>query len=110
MTDKQRLQYILDNTQTDNIESVFKNFLFTYADELSIITLNNLRAEIQKVLDDKIEEIAKIKYIANERATWIKMYLEGRMWLDEETAKKNVQPQIDNCQVIIDACNSRGDW
>lgn len=110
MTDKQRLQYILDNTQTDSIESVFKNFLFTYAEELSIVTLNNLRAEIQKVLDDKIEETAKIKYIANERASWIKMYLEGRMWLDEETAKKNVQPQIDNCQVIIDACTSKGDW
>jgi hypothetical protein len=28
------------------------------------------------------------------------------MWLTEEAAKANVQPQINNAQAILDACNN----
>ena len=110
MTDKQKLQYILDHTQLNNIESIMDIFLLSYFDDLSLDTINSLREKVQKTFDNKLTDLLRLQRVAKERATWIKSYLEGRMWPDEESAKKNLQPQIDNCQVIIDACNPKGEW
>ena len=110
MTDKQRLQYILDNTHQDNIEAIMEHFLFNYGSKLSIDTVNELRKQIQDILDFKIEECRRLQFVARERAGYIKYYLEGKMWPTEELAKEYLQPQIDNCQAIIDACNKKEFW
>jgi hypothetical protein len=75
-----------------------------FEDELSIYTVNELRKKICYVLDHKIEKSSQALFVANERAGYLKRYLEGKMWPNEEIAKEYLGPQIDNAQAIIDAC------
>ena len=110
MTDKQRLQYIIDNTPQDDIESIMEHFLFNYAYKMPIDTVNGLYKQIRDVLDTKIEDCRKLQFVARERARYLKSYLDGSMWKDEELAKKYLQPQIENAQAILDACELNGDW
>ena len=55
MTDKERLQLILDNTQVDHIEVILSLFLNRFEDDLSIDTINGLHNEICFILDKKIK-------------------------------------------------------
>lgn len=107
MTDKENLQYILNTCGDNFIDSIFHHYLIMFGDKLSLATIDELRKQINKVFDKKVEQLNHANYIATERATYIKTYLEGKMWKDEESAKANLQPQIDNAQAIIDACGRR---
>lgn len=104
MTDKEKLQYILDTNEDVSIESIFHHFLMVYGHDLSITSINQLRKEAQLMLDIKIDNMNHANYIAWERANYIKSYLEGKMWNSEEAARANLEPQIANAQAIIDAC------
>lgn len=106
MTDKERIQFVLDNCSSQSIEGIFQCFLDNFKDDLPIRTINELHKQIGYCLERKINKLDHARFIANERATYLKMYLEGKMWKDEENAKKNLQPQIKNAQAIIDACKS----
>lgn len=103
MTDREKIQFILDNSSYQSIEEIFQCFLNTFGNDLSIKTVNELHKQINNCLERKIYSFDRAKSIAIERATYLKIYLEGKMWKDEESAKKNVQPQIENAQAIIDA-------
>lgn len=105
MTDKERLQLVLDNCSSDCIEGIFRCFLDNFEDNLSIRAINELRKQICFALDHKIEKLNQARLVANERATYLKSYLDGSMWKDEKSAKENLQPQIENAQAIIDACS-----
>ena len=104
MTDKERLQLVLDNCRSQSIEEIFQCFLDSFKNDLSIRTINELHKQIGYCLERKINKLDNARFIANERATFLKTYLEGNMWEDEESAKKNLQPQIKNAQIIIDVC------
>ena len=104
MTDKERLQFVLDNCPSVNIEAIFQCFLDNFDRVLSIRTINELHKQIGYCLDRKIDKLDQARFVANERATYLRRYLDGSMWKDEETAKKYVQPQIENAQAIIDMC------
>ena len=58
-------------------------------------------------LNNKVYNLEMVKSISKERAFYLKTYLEGNMWKDEESARKNLQPQIDNAKAIIDACKRK---
>lgn len=106
MTDRERLQFVIDNCRSQSIEGIFQCFLDNFENDLSIRTINELHKQIGHCLDHKIDKLDRVRFVANERATYLKTYLEGKMWKDEESAKKNLQPQIENAQAIIDACKS----
>ena len=104
MTDKERLQFILDNCKIQNIEEILQCFMSTFEDDLPITTINELHTQTGHFLTRKVEKFEVLKRIAYERASYLKSYLDGTMWGDEELAKRNVQPQINNAQAIICAC------
>ena len=107
MTTREMLEYILNICDSDNVETIFRLFLDRFENNLSINTINELRKQICNTLDNKIEALDQARFVAKERAGYIKLYLEGKLWKDEESAKANLQPQIDNAQDIIDACGRR---
>lgn len=102
-TDREKLQFILDSYSYQSIEDICQCFLNIFGNDLSIRTVSELHKQINNCLERKIDGLDRAKSIAIERATYLKIYLEGKMWKDEESAKKNVQPQIENAQAIIDA-------
>ena len=70
-------------------------------------TINKMYGQLCELRDWKIDELVSLKYVAEERAGYIKKYLEGKMWPTEELAREYLQPQIDNAQAIIDACGGK---
>lgn len=110
MTDRERLLGILEAvTSLGSLESILKHYLCVYLDDISTIELAKINSLINEAITCKAEDLETIKYIANERAGWIKSYLEGKTWKTEEDAKRNVKPQIRNAQAIINACNGEID-
>lgn len=107
MTDKERMQHILDTCDSASIEGIFYHYLLTYVDELPITTIKELHNQTNNVLEAKIEDMNRANYIAYERATYLKSYLDGSMWRTEEDAFRNLPRQIDNAQAIINACGRR---
>lgn len=105
MTDREKLLRLLDGFQVDSIDAILNCFLNVYGDELSIKTIRDMAKTLNNSLGNRVDELERLRFIANERAGYIKKYLEGKMWPDEETAKFYLQPQIDNAQAILDACN-----
>ena len=105
MTDKERLQYILNNTQSEDIESILNFFLAAYEHKMSLGTINELHNLITSSLSRKVGKASQALFVANERAYYLKRYLDGSMWKDEKITRKNLQPQIENAQAIIDECN-----
>lgn len=105
MTDRERLLGLINgDPRIESIEAIFNYFFDVYADKISIRTMHNLMNSINAHLGRKVDNLERARFIANERARYIKQYLEGKMWPSEELAKQHLQPQIDNAQAIIDAC------
>ena len=104
MTDKEKLLKLLQSCKANSIEAILTYFFDAYGDDITAIRMYHLIDELQNYLGRKILNLERVRYVANERATYLKSYLSGDMWLTEEAAKANIQPQIDNAQAILDAC------
>lgn len=98
--------------------SIFKDYDINSSFEeviVSYILENNKDFPASRLLDfintinqtcicKKVDELETIKAIAHERAIYLEAYLSGEMWKDEESARKNLQPQINNARRIIEVC------
>lgn len=105
MTDREKLLLILDTYKhTDSIGGILNCFLSVYGDDISVRTIYSLAKDLNGYLGYRIDGLESARFVANERAGYIKKYLEGKMWATEELARQYLQPQIDNAQAIIDAC------
>jgi hypothetical protein len=104
MTDREQLLNVLNITQSKSIEDILTHYFYLYEGTISARRMYSLIQEMNKHLEYKIQKLDEARFVGAERAAWIKKYLEGKMWPDEETAKFYLQPQIDNAQAIIDAC------
>ena len=108
MTDRDKLLGFLNgDNRLNSIEDILKRYLYMCYDDVSASQLSEMMADINNALREKVRDLNRTKSIANERARYLKAYLSGKLWLTEEAAKENVQPQIDNAQAIIDACNNK---
>ena len=96
---------LINNCGIDTIDGLLIAYLNTYRKDFSTTRLFKLIEDLNSYLGYRIGCLETVKYIANERATYLKNYLSGDMWLTEEEVKENIQPQIDIAQAIIDACN-----
>lgn len=105
MTDIQKIKEILKSNQPKNFEDFVGAYLNVYCEDFSADRLFELIERLNSVfLKGKIRQYEKVKSIAYERATYLKCYLDGNMYSDEQTAKANVEVQRNNAQAIIDIC------
>lgn len=58
-------------------------------------------------LRPRILKDGQAKFVANERAGYLKRYLEGKMYASKEVAEQYVDCQIENADAIIQACKSK---
>lgn len=103
MTDREKFEEVLKSCSSENIFTLFQYFLDMYEEELSFYTIRALHKMINNSLEHRLEQTNRALSVANERAEYLKKYLDGSMWKDEELARLYVQPQIENAQTIIDA-------
>ena len=110
MSDKEKMMNVLNYHTGDNtsIEDIIIMYLAYNEKDFSSVRLTNLIDILNKeFLYPRLENLENLKRIAKERALYLKTYLSGEMWADEESARRNLQPQINNAQAIMDACNSK---
>lgn len=107
-TDKEKLLEILNLFEPPydkhSLEYILDAYIEHFAEDFSALRLHGMITELEDYLRIKLEKLDKARFVANERATYLKKYLDGSMWKDEKLAKEYVQPQIENAQAIIDAC------
>lgn len=104
MTDREKLLHLLNTYKMDSMKAILNCYFSTYYNDYSAEQIHGFIKDLNIYLGYKVEELDKARFVAYERATYLKSYLSGNMWSTEEAAKENVQPQIDNAQSIIDAC------
>jgi hypothetical protein len=105
MTDIQKIKEILKSNQPKCFEDFVCAYLNIYYDDFSVDRLFDLVERLNSIfMKGKIRQLDNVKSVAYERATYLKRYLDGKMYNDEQTAKANVEVQRNNAQFIIDVC------
>lgn len=105
MTEKQRLLNILSRFGDDiSVESVIYTFIREADKDFSDLRLNRFIIGLTEILYDKQLDCERVSRVSLERATYLKNYLDGKLYKDEETARKYVDVQKANAQAIIDVC------
>lgn len=105
MSEKQRLLNILSRVGDDiSVESVIYTFMREADKDYSDLRLNKFIMGLTEILYDKQLDCERVARVSLERATYLKCYLDGNMYGDEQTAKANVEVQRNNAQAIIDVC------
>ena len=105
MSEKQRLLNILSRCEDNvSVESVIYTFLQEADKDYSDLRLNRFIIGLTEILYDKQLEYERIARVSLERATYLKNYLDGKLYKDEETARKCVDMQKAHAQKIIDVC------
>ena len=103
MTDKEKLEGMLPYSG-DRFEDIVEQFLRLHISDFSPSRLRHLLKVLEIFLDTKINCYELALSNSYEKACYIKSYLEGGMWKNEELAKANVGSQITNAESIIDYC------
>lgn len=100
MTDKEKLEGMLPYSG-DSFEDIISHYLNLHGVDFTPSRLFELIKLLEIFLDTKIHCYELAVENAHEKAHYIKSYLEGKMWKDEESAKANVGSQIKNTESII---------
>ena len=104
MTDGERLVNLINECKLNSMKEILNLYFVTYYKDYSAKQLYEFVTCLNMFLGWKAEDLDKARFVAYERANYLKRYLNGDLWTTEEAAKANLQPQIDNAQAIIDAC------
>lgn len=100
MSDKEKLKRMLPYSG-DSIEDIIAQFLRLHINEFSPSRLRNLIKLLEIFLDTKIHCYELAVDNSYEKANYIKSYLEGKMFDNEDIARANVDAQIQNAESII---------
>lgn len=104
MTDKQKLVELLKYFgDSSTFEDIVEVYMSRYSDDFSAIRICRFVERLNRSEIDKIAEIERANRIAHERATYLKCYLEGNMYNNEEVAKQCVGLQIENAKAILES-------
>lgn len=107
MSDKEKLIFLINNYIPDgnSFEDIVIAFMSMHKSEFSLRRVHELMTRIDRnALAPSIDRHDRLRFVANERAGYMHKYLSGKMFPNEEIAKKYVDCQIDNAQAIIDLC------
>ena len=104
MTDKQKLLEWINTYCTDlmTFEDIIDKYIQSHANEFSAHRINYLTRLLNDRVVWEIEKMDRAVRVAHERATYLKCYLEGKMYESEDVAKQCVGLQIENAKAILE--------
>lgn len=104
MTDKQKLlDWLYHCSDTATFEDIVHSYMQVYGRDFTASRICNFIERLNRIEIDKIAEMERCVRVAHERATYLKRYLEGKMYRDEDTARQCVDIQIENAQAILNS-------
>ena len=104
MTDKQKLtDWLYHCGDTATLEDIVISYMQVYGGDFSASRICNFIERLNRSEIDKIAEMERAVRIAHENATYLKCYLEGKMYASEEVARECVGLQIENTERILES-------
>ena len=102
MTDKQKLtEWLYHCSDSATLEDIVFSYMRVYGHDFSASRICNFIERLNRSEIDKIAEMEQSLRIAHENATYLKCYLEGKMYTSEEVARECVGLQIENAERIL---------
>lgn len=95
------------SNNSDTFESIITEYIHKFGDTIhadECCQVINLLSNIQYA---KIANLNNIKRVAKEHATYLKLFLDGKMYTDNDDLNKYRDIQKQNAQAIIDICNNK---
>ena len=106
MSDKQKLLEWINNYCNDymTFEDIVDSYIgsIKHHKEFSAFRINEFTLMLNERLVNALDKMEVATRVAHERATYIKCYLEGKMYESEEVAKQCVDLQIENAKAILE--------
>lgn len=104
MTDKQKLMdWLYHCSDTATFEDIVHSYMQIYGRDFTASRICRFMERLNRSEIDKIAEIERGVRVAHERATYLKCYLEGKMYESEDVARQCVGLQIENAKAILDS-------
>lgn len=105
MSEKERLMKFIE-TYDGNFEGLIFGYMMQNEYDFPASRINKMIGKLNNdFLASKIDNNEAAISIAAEKASYIKCYLEGKMFATRKAAEKNVSMQINNAKAIIEAYN-----
>lgn len=104
---RDRFANLLNSSKSDTFESIVTEYIHRYGNTISAdecCQIINILSDIQYA---KIANLNNIKRVSKEHATYLKLFLEGKMYTDNDNWDKYKDKQKENAQAIIDACDNK---
>ena len=103
MTDKQKLMdWLYHCNDSATFEDIVHSYMQVHGGDFSASRICNFMDRLNRSEIDKIAEMERAARVAHERATYLKCYLEGKMYASEEVARECVGLQIENAKTILE--------
>ena len=103
MTDKQKLlEWLSHCNDRMTFEDIVDSYIGSHEKEFSAYRLNKFALTLNEHLVRVLDHMEVATRVAHERATYLKCYLEGKMYESEEVAKQCVGLQIENAKAILE--------
>lgn len=104
MTDKQKLLEWLDFcNDAMTLEDIINEYIIVHWQDFSARRLSDFLMKLNERMASATDRTEAAVIIAHERATYLKCYLEGKMYKSEEVARQCVDIQIENAKAILDS-------
>ena len=105
MTDKQKLLDWINTycNEAMSFEDIVDSYIGWHEKEFPAHRINGLAMMLNGHLVCSINDMERVARIAHERATYLKCYLEGKMYESEEVARECVGLQIENAKAILES-------
>lgn len=102
------IHFITVNPGIHTVSELLTAYIKAYPNKFSVSDIINLSIDLStRFLSPRVDKLVHNENVINEYATYLNMYLSGKMWESEEDARRNLQPQIDNSQKIIDLTSNK---
>lgn len=101
MTDKEKMQYIMDNMifEQTSLKEIITKYLSYFP--LSLMELYNLIETLQNgFLSPMMRTQAHNNQIARENAYYVECFLKGELYTSEEEAKRHLPLQIEHIEKV----------
>ena len=101
MTDKEKMQYILDIYNPTTYEEFIGLYIIHYRSDFNDQRFLDLQYKINKRIYKYLMQSSHNKKIAKENAQYVELYLKGELYTNEEYAKQCLPLQIEHAEKVV---------
>lgn len=103
MTDRQRIQFLLDKFEdATSLELIIHHYLLSYDNEITTDRLLSIRDNLNSTLDFRLKKLVEAVQVAQERSLYLSNYLEGNMYTEDADSDACRQVQLMNAKTLFE--------